>query len=108
MLYLRAGRVHMSFATAIATREHIQSGSLKALAVTTSERVDSLPDVPTMAEAGFPNVQITACNGLLVTAGPPTGIVEQVNSVVQAVLHHPDASERLQTTEGQRVGKEGV
>ncbi len=104
MADLLAGRVDMSFATAISTREHIESGGLKALAVTTPERVDTLPDVPTMAEVGLPEVQITAWNGLLVPAGTPPEIVEKLSAVVQEVMRMPAIVERLKSEGSTPVG----
>jgi tripartite-type tricarboxylate transporter receptor subunit TctC len=86
---LLAGRIDMSFSTVITLQEQIRSGALKALAVTTPERVEALPDVPTMAEAGYPGVLITAWNGLLMPAGTPPAIVARVSNAVQQLKNDP-------------------
>lgn len=101
---LLAGRVSMSFATVIATQEQVAAGKLKALAITSKARMDTLPDVPTMAEAGFPGVQITAWNGLLAPAGTPTPIVEKIAAAVQQALRLPAVADRLRKDGAVPVG----
>jgi tripartite-type tricarboxylate transporter receptor subunit TctC len=104
MTDLLGGRVDMSFSTLIATQEQITAGGLKALAVTTSERVESLPDVPTMAEAGFPAVRITAWNGLLAPAGTPDAIVKKLSAAVQSAMRSPEVVEKLKRDGAKPVG----
>jgi tripartite-type tricarboxylate transporter receptor subunit TctC len=92
---LLAGRVDMSFSTLIAAQEHIAAGSLRALAVTTPQRVPLLPDVPTMAEAGYPDVEISAWNGLLAPPGTPKPIVDTLSTAVQKAVASPEFAEKL-------------
>ena len=65
---------------------HIQAGKLKALAVTAPQRMRQLPDVPTMAEAGYPDFNITFWAGLLAPAGTPPAIVEKLYEASKGVL----------------------
>lgn len=75
---------------------HIQSGSLRPLAVTGPNRVSALPDVPTMKEVGLPDVQIEAWFGLFAPAHTPAPIVERLNKEVLAALRTPEIQKRLQ------------
>jgi tripartite-type tricarboxylate transporter receptor subunit TctC len=104
MADLLSGRVDLSFATAIATQEQITAGALVPLAVTTAERVKSLPDVPTMAEAGYPNVQITAWNGLFAPAGTPPEVIATLSEAVQAAMRDPELVARLEADGSTPVG----
>lgn len=88
-------RVELTFATVIATREHIESGALTPLMVTTSERVTALPDVPNAAEAGYPGVIITAWNGLLAPKGTPSQVVEKISAAVQRATKNQTFADRL-------------
>jgi tripartite-type tricarboxylate transporter receptor subunit TctC len=73
----------------------IQSGKLRALAVTTQKRLPTLPDVPTFAEAGMPEFAYDAWFGLLAPAGTPPTIVNRINDDVAAVIALPDVQQRL-------------
>lgn len=68
----------------------VKGGRLKALAVTTPQRMPELPNVPTMAEAGYPGIGTNAWQGLFVPAATPRAIVQQLHAAVQAVLAQPD------------------
>ncbi|MEQ1518945.1 MAG: tripartite tricarboxylate transporter substrate-binding protein, partial [Usitatibacteraceae bacterium] len=76
---LRGGSVDIMFDNIVPVSPHVRSGKLKALAVTTKARTSSLPDVPTMAEAGFPNFEAVAWFGMLAPAGTPQPIVDRLN-----------------------------
>ncbi len=64
---------------------HIQSGKLKALAVTASKRIAQLPDVPTMAEAGYENFEVTFWMGLLAPAGTPAPIIQKIYEAAKQI-----------------------
>ena len=68
------------------TTENITSGAVKAYAVTTPERIDALPDLPTTAEAGLEGMEVTVWHGLYVPAGTPAEIVEALNSALVVAL----------------------
>jgi tripartite-type tricarboxylate transporter receptor subunit TctC len=74
---------------------HVQSGRVRALAVTTAKRSAALPDVPTMAEAGIPGQEADTMAGLLVPAGTPRPVVEKITREIQRILALPDVRERI-------------
>ena len=74
---------------------HVQSGKLKALATFTHERVKALPDVPTIAEAGYPEAALVPWYGAYVRAGTPKPIVDRVNAEINKAVQSPEVSERL-------------
>jgi len=92
---LMAGTVDIMFDNIVPVTPQIKQGRLKALAVTTKTRAPSLPDVPTMSEAGFANFEAVAWFGLLAPAGTPRRIVERLNKETVAILNAPDIRERL-------------
>jgi tripartite-type tricarboxylate transporter receptor subunit TctC len=92
---LMGGSVDIMFDNIVPVAPHIKNGKLQALAVTTKTRAAALPDVPTMAEAGYPNFEATAWFGLLAPAGTPQPIVERLNKELVAILKAPDIKERL-------------
>ncbi len=77
------------------TSSHIQSGAVKAYAVTTPERVESLPDVPTTEEGGLPDVQVGVWHGLYVPAGTPDEIVQALTDALQQALTDENVIETL-------------
>jgi tripartite-type tricarboxylate transporter receptor subunit TctC len=92
---LLAGQVQIYFDPVITAKPNIDSGKLRALAVTSSKRSAALPDVPTMAEAGLPDVVFTTWLGFLSAAGTPPAIVATLHDATVAVLHEPDMQARL-------------
>ena len=73
----------------------IRSGDLKALAVTSATRVATLPDVPTMREAGLPGYAAIGYVGVMVTGGTPPAIVRTLNTAINGVLREDDFSKRF-------------
>ncbi|MCK9508437.1 MAG: tripartite tricarboxylate transporter substrate binding protein [Pigmentiphaga sp.] len=92
---IMAGRVDMSFDTLIAALSQIKAGRLKALAVTTPERVPFMADVPTVAEAGIPDVNISAWNGIFAPTGTPEAIVAGLNKEIRHLLSDPAVEQRI-------------
>jgi tripartite-type tricarboxylate transporter receptor subunit TctC len=78
---------------------HVRSGKLKALAVTGTSRLASLPDVPTFAEAGMPEYDIRMWFGLLAPGGTPKPIVNKLSAAVIEVLAMPDVKDKLRALE---------
>jgi tripartite-type tricarboxylate transporter receptor subunit TctC len=73
----------------------IRSGQIKAYAVTTKTRLPSLKDVPTFAESGHPNVEITAWHALFAPKGTPKPVVDRLTASLQAALKDPEVTKRL-------------
>jgi tripartite-type tricarboxylate transporter receptor subunit TctC len=90
-----AGHTPISFGAMAPAVPLIKDGKLHALAVTSKKRSHALPDVPTMAEAGFPDVEGTTWTALFVPAGTPKDIVAQLNEMALSALSQPDVKERL-------------
>jgi tripartite-type tricarboxylate transporter receptor subunit TctC len=87
---LLAGNVQMTFENSSVLLPLIQSGALRALAVTTQKRIPQLPDVPTMIESGFPNFVTVAWTGLLAPAHTPQPIIAKLNTAINQGLKTPE------------------
>ncbi len=81
----------------------VQSGRLKALAVTTATRSSVLPNVPTMKEAGFPNYETSIWNMVMVPRGTPAPVIEKLSAALQTVVRDPEVKQRMQ-----KIGVEPV
>jgi tripartite-type tricarboxylate transporter receptor subunit TctC len=92
---LIAGHVQLSFMTVLEASGHIKAGKLRALAVTGSQRVPALPEVPTLAEAALPGFNSISWIGVLAPAGTPKEIVDKVSSDVREVLASDDVKLKL-------------
>jgi len=90
-----AGHVPIGFVTLGAAMPHLRSGKLKALAVTTAQRWESAPELPTMGDAGLPQVQLVDWSGFFVPARTPNAAVERLSEVVQRTLAAPELRARL-------------
>jgi tripartite-type tricarboxylate transporter receptor subunit TctC len=90
-----AGQDQMMFATTSGVMGFLQNGQVRALAVTTLKRTPSLPDVPTMNEAGLPGFEATTWHGLVAPAGTPPQIVAALNKAIAATLKDPDIEHKL-------------
>ncbi len=89
------GHLAMMFSNVPAAMPHVQSGKLRALAVTSVERLTVAPLIATVAESGLPGYEAQTWFGLVVTAATPREIVMQLNAEVLRVLARPDVRERL-------------
>jgi len=92
---LVAGQVTMMVDNLPSSLPHIQSGKLRALAVTSASRVPELPDVPTMKEAGVDDFQVTAWFGLVAPAGTPQEVINRLQKTVAGILGEPQVKARL-------------
>ncbi len=88
-----AGKPEMMFQVVGAALPYIQSGKLRALAVTGTKRSSVLPDVPTMVEAGVANYSAYTWNGLLAPAGTPRAIVERLHDAIVKAMNDPSVVE---------------
>jgi tripartite-type tricarboxylate transporter receptor subunit TctC len=77
------------------TTGQIQAGEVKAYAVTSAERLDSLPDLPTTAEGGLPDMNVTVWHGLYVPAGTPEDVVQKLSSALQTALQDENVKARF-------------
>jgi tripartite-type tricarboxylate transporter receptor subunit TctC len=93
---LMAGRLQAFFSSASAAMPQIKGGKLKALGVTTPKRMNSLPEVPTIAESGLPGFSYTLWGGLFAPAGTPAAVIDSLNREVNAVLAMPEIRTRLE------------
>jgi tripartite-type tricarboxylate transporter receptor subunit TctC len=92
---LVAGQVDMNFDSIPATTQHIKSGKLRALAVTSARRASGFLDVPTIAESGYPGYDLTTWWGLFAPAGTPEDVLERVHADAGAALRNPEVRERF-------------
>lgn len=83
---LLAGRIHFMFATIPSVIAHIQAGSLRAVAVTSTKRSRSMPDVPTVAERGFPGFEAGSWFGFFAPKGTPEPVIAALNKAVNESL----------------------
>lgn len=99
-----AGDTQTVVAFPLAVLPHIQSGKLKALAVTGAKRAAALPNVPTVAESGVPGYEFSSWFGFVMPKGTPTPIVNRINAAALAALKSPQVIQRLTSGMTQPVG----
>ena len=93
---LLGGQVDLTFGTAPPFMPHIASGKLRVLAVTGKERLPSLPDVPTTAEAGYPKVDATSWFAVFAPAGVPKAVVDKLTADIRTVVQSPTFQQKAQ------------
>ena len=92
---LLGGRVAVTFNSLPSVLAHIRSGKVRALAIATRERSKLVPDVPTITEAGIPDLEVPGWYGVLAPAGTPRPVVERLSREFNAVVSEPDTRARL-------------
>ena len=90
-----SGEVSLSFGNVAQSVPQVKAGRLRALAVASVQRSPALPDVPTVAEAGYPGFEAGAWYGLLAPAATPRAIIERLNGELVRILKLPDMQQRL-------------
>lgn len=90
-----AGRIQLVVIGVPAAGPHIKAGRLRALAVIAPQRLPALPDVPTVAEAGLSNFEVTTFYGMLAPTGTPSAIVRRLNAELVRIMHSPELKDRL-------------
>ena len=89
------GETQMIFAVMQPLQPQIQAGKLRAIAVTTAKRFPLLPDLPAIAESGYPGFEALAWNGIMVPAGTPKPVVAKLNAEINAILKEPDVAAKM-------------
>lgn len=92
---LVGGQIDVMFDNMPSAIQHVRSGRLRALAVTTAKRSPELPDVPTIAEAGVPGYEATSWFGMFAPAGTPAPVVARLNAALVKVLADPAVKKKL-------------
>ena len=92
---LLGGHVQVYFSTIPSVVQHIQAGKLRALAVTGKERSPEMPDIPTVAESGLPDFEVTAWFGIFAPAQTPQPVVARLNTELVKILAMADVREKL-------------
>jgi tripartite-type tricarboxylate transporter receptor subunit TctC len=92
---LLAGETQMTFQTAATVPGFMRSGDLRPLAVASRERIPFAPDLPTFAEAGFPDLEVVETMALLAPAGTPQPILARVHAAAGRVMAMPEVRQKL-------------
>ncbi len=100
---LLAGRLQIGGDQLSTSLAEVKSGTLSALATTASKRIPGLPEVPTVKELGFQNLELEGWNGVFAPAKTPKDIIDRLNKEIVAAVKHPDVVKRLN-----EMGAEGV
>ena len=95
------GNVEMMFDTTSSAMPHIKSGKFRPLAVTSPQRSAELPNVPTIAEAGYPAAEMTTWYGMYVTGGTPKAVVDKLSAELKRVLALPEVQAKLRAMGGE-------
>ena len=101
---LVGGQVQMMVSGMSSVMPHIKAGRLRALAVTGAQRSPAVPDLPTIAESGFPKFEATAWYSVMLPAGTPPAIVNRLHDEIVRELKLPDVKERLEYVGFELVG----
>lgn len=100
---LMGGQVHMMFEQMYSAMPAIKGGKLRALAITCRTRSPLAPDIPTMAEQGYPEVEVLNWQGLIGPKGMPADLIQQLNAIGNKALQDPDLKEKIMS-QGNEVG----
>jgi len=101
---LLGGQITMSFDTITPVLQHIKSGKLRALAVSTAKRSSALPDVPTLDEAGLKGFNIGTWFGVLAPAATPKNLVARLNTEMVGIIHSPEFQKRMGELGAEPIG----
>jgi tripartite-type tricarboxylate transporter receptor subunit TctC len=100
------GQVDMMFDTSVVAGPHIDSGKLRAIAVSSAKRLPSLPNVPTVAESGVPGLadyEVTSWQAIFAPAGTPKAIVDRLHAEIGKIMKEPEMQDRIA-----KLGKQGA
>ena len=105
---LLAGRIQIGGDQLSTSLAEIKAGTLKAIATSASKRIPGLPDVPTVKELGFPNMELEGWNGVFAPAKTPKDILDRLQREVAAAVKHPEVAKRLADMGAEGVGSTGA
>lgn len=94
-LAVSKGEVHLLFAALSNVQPLLKTGKVKLLAVSNAKRSAAVPELPTMAESGFPGFDATTWNGFLAPANTPAEVVQRLNKAIGQILEQPEVKQRL-------------
>jgi tripartite-type tricarboxylate transporter receptor subunit TctC len=92
---LVGGETHLMFVTASSAMNHVKSGRIRLIAVTSSKRLEAFPDAPTMAESGFPELTSGSWQGIFVPTGTPKEVVDKLYGAIMETMKTPEVKQRL-------------
>src|SRR5690606_16572572 len=95
MTDLMGGQVLSMIETVPAAQGHVKGGKLRALAVASAQRAEALPEVPTTAEAGLPNFQVSSMFGIVAPAGTPAPVLDKLNGALKQITAKPEVKAAL-------------
>jgi tripartite-type tricarboxylate transporter receptor subunit TctC len=95
IMELLSGECDLNFATPAAVVEHAKTGQLRILAVSSAKRTPNLPDVPTLAESGYPELSASFWTALHAPAGTPRDVIERLNAAANAAMQKPEIAKQL-------------
>lgn len=98
------GQVDLMFDSITSARPHIQSGKLRALAVTTAKRSAALPDVPTVAEAGVPGYEVSPWFAVFARTGTPPEVIARLKKVLNDAMKQPETLRKLESVGAEPIG----
>ncbi|MEP7301459.1 MAG: tripartite tricarboxylate transporter substrate binding protein [Caldimonas sp.] len=105
---LLAGRVQLGGDQLSSSLGEIRAGTLKALAVHSAQRATSIPDVPTVRELGYADLEYEGWNGLFAPAKTPKEVIDRLQREVNAAIHHPEVMKRMADLSAIPVGSTGA
>jgi tripartite-type tricarboxylate transporter receptor subunit TctC len=104
MIDVIGGQVPIVFCSVLAGMRYMESGKIRALAVTSGKRVPAVPDLPSIAESGLPGYDLSAWYSIMAPAGTPREIVDKLNSVLVKIIRDTDLKQKIESMGGIPVG----
>lgn len=104
VMALLGGQTQMLITTVPPALPHVKAGKLRVLAVADDKRLETLPDVPTFAESGYPDFKVALWQGLFAPAGTPDAVIDKLNKDVNKVLGDPEVRARIAALGGTPFG----
>jgi tripartite-type tricarboxylate transporter receptor subunit TctC len=101
---LLGGHVKAHFGLSASSLQHVRNGTLRALAVTTEARLAELPELPTIAELGYPGYEISSWQGVFAPAGTPADIVNRLNAEIVQLIREPEITARIRREGAEPIG----